>query len=279
MRRTIAGPNRWGLLLWAGIALIGGLVALPFWFVLTGSVKVPQEIIARVPTLFPHSFTMQHYDKLLAASDYAAYMANSVIVAVASTFLTLLLAIPAGYAFFRLTFRGRAALYRVILLAYAFPSIVVLVPLFAMFARWGLIDSLVALVLVNTAFALPFAIWMLRAFFAQIPPEIEEAARMDGGPPLTVLRRILLPLIAPGVGAVAVFAFVTSWTEYVFASVMILSDARRTVPVGFSGIIGQYQVDWGLLLAGATLAILPVVAVFALIGRWFVTGLTEGAVK
>jgi len=279
MTRPYRWPNRWAVLLWAGLAVIGGLVALPFWFVLTGSVKAPQEIIARVPTLFPQSFTTQHYDKLLAASDYAAYMANSVIVAVASTVLTLLLAIPAGYAFFRLTFRGRDALYRVILLAYAFPSIVVLVPLFAMFARWGLIDSLLALVLVNTAFALPFAIWMLRAFFAQIPPEIEEAARMDGGPPLTILRRILLPLIAPGVGAVAVFAFVTSWTEYVFASVMILSDARRTVPVGFSGIIGQYQVDWGLLLAGASLAILPVVVVFALIGRWFVSGLTEGAVK
>ncbi len=102
---------------------------------------------------------------------------------------------------------------------------------------------------------------------------------MDGGPPLVILRRILLPLIAPGVGAVAVFAFVTAWTEYVFASVMILSDAKRTVPVGFSGIIGQYQVDWGLLLAGASLAILPVVILFAFIGRWFVAGLTEGAVK
>jgi multiple sugar transport system permease protein len=167
----------------------------------------------------------------------------------------------------------------VILLAYAFPSIVVLVPLFAMFAKMNLIDSRFALVLVNTAFALPFAIWMLRAFFAQIPPDIEEAARMDGGPPLTILRRILLPLIAPGMGAVAVFAFVTSWTEYVFASVMILSDALRTVPVGFAGIIGQYQVDWGLLLAGASLAILPVVAIFAIIGKWFVAGLTEGAVK
>lgn len=89
----------------------------------------------------------------------------------------------------------------------------------------------------------------------------------------------MIPLTAPGIAAVAIFAFVTSWTEYVFASVMILSDARRTIPVGFSGIIGQYQVDWGLLLAGASLAILPVVIVFAFIGRWFVTGLTEGAVK
>jgi len=269
----------WTMLLWAGVVAIVGLVALPFWLVVSGSIKNPQEIIARTPTIFPESFTVQHYDKLLSVSDYATYMFNSVFVALASTALTLALAIPAGYAFFRMKFRGRETLYRLILLAYAFPSIVVLVPLFALFARIGLIDSRLALILVNTAFALPFAIWMLRAFFEQIPPEIEEAARLDGGPPLTILRRILLPLIGPGVGAVAIFAFVTSWTEYVFASIMILSDAKRTVPVGFSGIIGQYQVDWGLLLAGASLAILPVVLVFALIGRWFVTGLTEGAVK
>lgn len=272
-------PTGWSLVLWGGIAVIGGLIVVPFWLVLSGSIKAPHEIISRNPTVFPQSFTTQHYEKLLAASDYATYMLNSVVVALASTLLTLVLAIPAGYAFFRLEFRGRETLYRAILLAYAFPSMVVLVPLFAMFARFGLVDSRAALILVNTAFALPFAIWMLRAFFAQIPPEIEEAARLDGGSPLTILRRILLPLIAPGVGAVAIFAFVTSWTEYVFASVMILSDAKRTLPVGFSGIIGQYQVDWGLLLAGASLAIVPVVVLFALIGRWFVTGLTEGAVK
>ena len=272
-------PLFWRIALLLGIVVIGALVVLPFWFVLTGSIKIPQEIIARTPTVFPESFTLQHYEKLLAASDYGAYLLNSVVVALSSTVLTLLLAIPAGYAFFRLSFRGRETLYRVILLAYAFPSIVVLVPVFALFARFSLIDTRAGLVLVNTAFALPFAIWMLRAFFSQIPPEIEEAARMDGGPPLTVLRRILLPLIMPGVGAVAVFAFVASWTEYVFASVLILSDDRRTVPVGFAGIIGQYQIDWGLLLAGASLAILPVVALFAFIGRWFVSGLTEGAVK
>lgn len=269
----------WTAALWAGVAFFGALIGLPFWWVLSGSFKIPQEIIARVPTMIPESFTLQHYDKLLAASQYGTYMANSLIVAVASTLITLALAIPAGYAFFRLNFRGRETLYRMILLAYAFPSIVVLVPLFGMFAKLGLIDTRLALVIVNVAFALPFAIWMLRAFFAQIPREIEEAARLDGGPTLTVLRRILLPLIVPGVGAVAVFAFVASWTEYVFASLMILTDARRTVPVGFSGIIGQYQVDWGLLLAGASLAIMPVVILFAFIGRWFVSGLTEGAVK
>lgn len=269
----------WNVVLIAGLLFFVALVGLPFWWVVSGSFKIPQEIIARVPTLFPQSFTLEHYQKLLSSSDYGTYLVNSLVVSSLSAFITLLLAIPAGYAFFRLEFKGRETYYRIILLAYAFPSIVVLIPLFGMFAKAGLVDTRLALIIVNVAFALPFAIWMLRSFFASIPKEIEEAARLDGGPPLTVLRRIMIPLTAPGIAAVAIFAFVTSWTEYVFASVMILSDARRTIPVGFSGIIGQYQVDWGLLLAGASLAILPVVIVFAFIGRWFVTGLTEGAVK
>ena len=275
MRRS----RTWTLILAAGLAFFVALVGLPFWWVVSGSFKLPQEIIARVPTMIPRSFTWQHYDRLLSSSDYGTYLVNSLIVSSLSALITLMLAIPAGYAFFRLRFWGREALYRAILLAYAFPSIVVLIPLFTMFARMGLVDTRLSLVIVNVAFALPFAIWMLRSFFGSIPKEIEEAARLDGGPPLTVLWRIMIPLTAPGIAAVAIFAFVTSWTEYVFASVMILSDARRTIPVGFSGIIGQYQVDWGLLLAGASLAVVPVVIVFALIGRWFVTGLTEGAVK
>ncbi len=270
---------RWNMALAGVLFMLVALIVLPFWFVLTGSIKEPSEIIARTPTMIPQSFSLQHYVKLLSASDYPLYMMNSMIVATASTVITLLLAIPAGYAFFRMAFAGRETLYRAILLAYAFPSIVILIPLFGIFAKLGLIDTRLALVLVNVAFALPFAIWMLRSFFAGIPIEIEEAARLDGGAPLTVLRRIMIPLVAPGIAAVAVFTFVTSWTEYVFASVMILSDAKRPMPVGFSGIIGQYQIDWGLLLAGASLSILPVVILFAFVGRWFVAGLTEGAVK
>ena len=267
------------LALGAAILFLLVLIALPFWWVLSSSIKVPAEIIARVPTMVPHSFTLQHFQKLLGGSDYPVYMVNSLIVAGLSTLITLLLAVPAAYAFFRLAFPGREMLYRVILLAYAFPSIVVLIPLFGMFAKLGLIDTLTALVVVNVAFALPFSIWMLRSFFAGVPKEIEEAAVMDGAPPTVILRRIMIPLIAPGIASVGIFAFISAWTEYVFASVLILSDVKRTVPVGFSGIIGQYQIDWGLLLAGAGLAVLPVVILFAFVGRWFVSGLTEGAVK
>lgn len=267
------------LLLGLSFLFIVLLVALPFWWVFTGSFKLPQEIIARTPTFFPHSFTLDHYIRLIARSAYATYVVNSLIVALCSTLFTLLIAVPAAYAFFRMEFPGRETIYRIILLAYAFPSIVVLIPLFGMLAKIGMIDTLPALMLVNVTFALPFSIWMLRSFFASVPKEIEEAAIMDGAGPVTLLRRVMIPLIAPGIASVGIFAFISSWTEYVFASVLIISDVKRTVPVGFSGIIGQYQIDWGLLLAGAGLAVLPVIILFAFIGRWFVSGLTEGAVK
>lgn len=275
MRRTIGQS----LSLYGGLLLIVLVIGLPFWWVVTGSIKLPKEIIQRVPTMVPQSFTLQHFEKLLQASDFPVYLLNSMVVALFSTAFTVVLALPAAYAFFRMEFPGRDALYRTILLAYAFPSVVVLIPLYGLFARVGLIDSPVALVIVNVAFALPFSIWMMRSFLASVPREIEEAAVVDGASTITVLVRILMPLIAPGIASVAIFAFISSWTEYLFASVLIVSDARRTIPVGFAGIIGQYQIDWGLLLAGATAAIIPVVILFALVGRWFVSGLTDGAVK
>jgi len=271
--------NWLNFLLLLGLLVLLALIAGPFWLVLTSSFKQAAEIIAPQPTFWPHSFTLDHYYKLIATSPYLRYLGNSLIVAGSSTVIVMVLAAPAAYAFFRLKFIGREFFYRLILLTYAFPSIVILIPLFGMMAKLGLIDTLIALILVNIAFALPFSIWMLRSFFATVPKEIEEAALMDGASPVKILTLIMLPLIAPGIASVAIFAFITSWTEYVFASVLIISDVKRTLPVGFSGMIGQYQIDWGLLLAGAGLAVLPVVVLFAFVARWFVSGLTEGAIK
>lgn len=275
MKRTVLQS----LSLYSGLLFLVLIIGMPFWWVVTGSVKLPREIIQRVPTMFPQSFTTQHFEKLLQSSAFPTYLVNSIAVALFSTAVTVVLALPAAYAFFRMEFPGRNALYRMILLAYAFPGVVVLIPLYGLFSWAGLIDSRASLIVVNVAFALPFSIWMMRSFLATVPKEIEEAAIIDGAPTTTILLRILMPLIAPGIASVAIFAFISSWTEYLFASVLIVSDAHRTIPVGFAGIIGQYQIDWGLLLAGATAATIPVVILFALVGRWFVSGLTEGAVK
>jgi len=263
----------------SGLLGLAVLVLLPFWWIATGSVKAPQEIIARTPTLVPHSFTLRHFEKLLGASDYPRYLGNSLVVGLCSAAITVVLSVLAAYGFYRLRFPGRDILFRAVLVAYAFPGILILIPLYGMMSGVGLIDTPGALVVVNVTFASPFAIWMMRSFFAAIPAELEEAALIDGASRLTILARIMVPLAAPGIASVAIFAFIASWTEYLFASVLILSDANRTLPVGFAGIIGQYQIDWGLLLAGATLATVPVVVLFGVVGRWFIAGLTAGAVK
>ena len=264
-----------------GVAVFALLfvVIAPFYYVVTSSFKEPQAIIARVPTLLPLPLTLEHYQKLLRSSDFPTYLANSLWVAAGTMLICVVLSTLAAYGLYRLRLPGRTAMFRVILVTYAFPGVLLLIPLYGMLSSLKLVDSLLALVIVNVTFTAPFAVWMLQAFFGTIPDELEEAAASDGASRLQTLTRIVLPLAAPGVASVAIFAFITSWTEYMFASVLILSDANRTVPVGLAGIIGQYQVDWGLLLAGATLTTLPVLILFSLVGRNFIEGLTAGAVK
>jgi ABC-type glycerol-3-phosphate transport system permease component len=255
------------------------VVIAPFYWIFTSSIKIPQEIIAQIPTLVPNSFTLQHYSKLFSSSAFPQYLANSTLVALLTMVITVVLSTLAAYSLYRLRFPGRDFLFKIILVTYAFPGVLVLIPLYDLMSRLHLVDNRFALVIVNVTFAAPFAVWMLQAFFRTIPYELEEAAALDGADRLNIMLRIMLPLAAPGVASIAIYAFITSWTEYMFASILIISDANRTLPVGLAGIIGQYQVDWGLLLAGATITTLPVLLLFSLIGRHFVEGLTTGAVK
>jgi multiple sugar transport system permease protein len=270
---------RRNLLLGLSIVILMILVLAPFYWIFSSSIKAPQEIIARKPTLFPQSFTTQHYSKLLNDSPFPTYMRNSLIVAAGTMVITVFLSTLAAYGLYRMRFPGRKMLFRIILITYAFPGVLLLVPLYQMMVALGLVDRLLALVIVDVTLASPFAVWMLQAFFRTIPQELEEAAALDGATRLGIIIRIMLPLAAPGVASIAIFAFIISWTEYLFASILIISEANRTVPVGLAGIIGQYQVDWGLLLAGATVTTLPVLVLFGLVGRNFVEGLTAGAVR
>jgi len=271
--------RRASFVLIVGLAALLFVVLVPFYWIFTSSIKIPQEIIARTPTLIPQSFSLQHYDKLMNSSQFPVYLRNSTMVALATMGVTLLLCTPAAYALYRMRLPGRRTLFRIILITYAFPGILLLIPLYSMMSSLRLIDTLYALVIVNVTFAAPFAVWLLQAFFQTIPPEIEESAALDGANRLQILLHIIIPLTAPGLASVAIFAFITSWTEYMFSSVLIISEQYRTVPVGLAGIVGQYQVDWGLLLAGASVTTLPVLVLFALVGRYFISGLTAGAVK
>ncbi len=255
------------------------LIIAPFYWIYSSSVKESTEIVSLSPTIFPETLTLTHYANLLSSSDYPIYLTNSVVVSVSTMAITVVLATSAAYGLYRLPFPGSKTLYRMILLAYIFPGSLLLIPLYVMLSSLNLLDTQLALIIINVTFAAPFSVWLLRAFFASIPFELEEAASLDGASWLQTLLRVVLPLASPGVASVAIFAFITSWTEYMFASILIISDANRTLPVGLAGIIGQYVIDWGLLLAGAGATTLPIILLFVLIGRYFVQGLLEGGVK
>ncbi|HEY42432.1 MAG TPA: carbohydrate ABC transporter permease [Anaerolineae bacterium] len=255
------------------------LVLGPFYWIITTSFKPTAEIYDPVPTLFPQKWVLDHYKNLIMGTNYLYYLRNSTAVAIVTVVLTLIVSSSAAYALHRPAFPGKALLSRLILLSYMFPGILLLVPLYQMLTKLGLIDKLISLPLVMVAFTCPMSTWLLATFFSFIPREVEESALMDGASRVRVLTQIIIPLLKPGLAAVGIFVFVISWGEYMFASVFINSEVLKTLPVGLAALIDQYRLDWGLLAAGATAITVPVIILFALMGRRFVEGLISGAVK
>jgi multiple sugar transport system permease protein len=184
------------VLIIAAVILLMFIVVAPFYYVVTSSFKTPAEIIARTPTLIPNSFTLEHYAKLLRSSPFPIYMLNSVIVALGTMAICVVLSTLAAYGLYRLQLPGSKFLFRVILVTYAFLGVLLLIPLYGMLSSLGLIDRLAALVIVNVTFTAPFAVWMLQAFFTTIPLELEEAAALDGASRLQTLWRVVLILFS-----------------------------------------------------------------------------------
>jgi multiple sugar transport system permease protein len=264
---------------WLLIAVLLVLVFAPFYWIAVSSLKTPPEVIRYPPTLFPQVFTLRNFQTLFTATDYPRYLWNSLFIALTTTLITVPMATLASYAIYRLDFPGRFTILKMLIGAYVFPSILLLIPLFQIMVQIGLINSLWSLIVANVTFTAPFSVWLMRAFLESIPLELEEAAAIDGAGFFETLGYVILPVLRPGMATIAIFTFITVWTEYPFASQFIIDDAKRPLPVGLAAIIGQYQIDWGLLAAGAVFMALPVVVMFAFVGRYFVEGLTAGALK
>ena len=271
--------NNSKILFYISLSIIFIVFFFPFFWIISSSIKSPEEIISKNPTYFPLSFTIEHYYKLLITSDMLRYLLNSLIVSFSSMIISVILSLLAAYGLHKLKFYGNQLVEQSLLVTYAFPGVILLIPMYLMLSKIGFLNTYFALIIINVTFASPFAVWMLKAFFRMIPNEIEEAAYIDGASRYVVISRIIVPLAAPGIASVSIFCFIISWTEYLFASILISGDDLKTLPVGLAGIVGQYQIDWGFLLSGAVLASLPVIVLFVFIGKYFVSGLTEGAVK
>jgi multiple sugar transport system permease protein len=264
---------------WGAMAVLMVLVLGPLYWVTVSSLKSREEILRRTPTLIPEDVTFESFRQLFTATDYRTYLTNSFIVALLTAGVTVLVAFLGAYGLYRLRIPGGEKIAGLVLLSYMIPGTLLLVPLYQVFAELRIVNTHTALVLVNVAFTAPFCTWLLRGFLQAVPREIDEAAAVDGAGPLRTMLSVVLPLMAPGLATVAVYAFVYSWTEFVFASQLLIDDDLKTLPIGLSAIMGQYTVNWGLLMAGTVCTMVPAVVAFLFVGKYFVGGLTAGAVK
>jgi multiple sugar transport system permease protein len=247
------------------------------WLVLT-SFKSNADIAAFPVRYLPGEATLDHYRMLLARTSFAGNLLNSLIIALGAVALGLSVSIPAAYAFSRFRFHGRRFLMTQFLVINMFPIVLIIIPLFVLMRQFGLLDTFIGIILGHSTFAIPFSIWMLTSYMNAIPPELDEAARIDGASRVQTLFKVLLPVIMPGVVTTAIYIFVTSWNEYLFA-MMLSGQNVRTVTVALQLFIGEFTVQWGLLTAGGTLIAIPVTILFLAVQKRLAGGLTAGAVK
>ena len=261
------------------IVLIMFIFLAPFLWILIASFRPNMELV-RNQTLIPQNITLENYVSLFAKSAYWKWVINSFIVSLYTVILSLPLIVAGAYSVYRTQFRGRNVLSFFLLSVYIFPTALLVVPIFKIFNGLSLIDSHLGCALMNTAFAVPFGIWLLQAFLRSLPPELEEVAAVDGISKIRTLFQIIIPQVAPGIIAIAMFAFIVSWTEYLIAMTLLLSNDLHTLPIGLTGIVfGQYRVNWGFAAAGAVGSALPVFILFLIVGRWFIRGISAGAIK
>ena len=261
------------------LALVATLA--PVYWMITISFKREIDQFAVPPRWFSFSPTREHYADAFLARSFGQYLFNSLFVAASSTVCALVLGTLAAYSLvrFRLPYRLDRKLALWILSTRMFPAIVTAVPLFLIMRDLRLVNTRLSLVIVYTAFNLPFVVWMMRGFFVEVPRELEEAAMVDGDTRLGALRRVLLPLVAPGMAATAVFCLIISWNEFLFALVLTQTDAAMTLPVGIAGRVTQYEIKWGVMSAAGVVAMLPILVFAMAVQRYLVRGLSLGAVK
>jgi multiple sugar transport system permease protein len=262
------------------LALLVALVVVPFLWMLVGSFRPTYEHMQRQGTsLRIENPTTENYRRLFAEYDFARYFLNSTLVALVTAIFATSVSAFAGYSLARFHFPGRGLVGFLILTTQMLPSVAIIIPLFLWFKQFGLIDSYWALLIAYNAFAIPFCTWMLRGFFASIPPELEEAAQVDGASQLHAFLKIVLPLSAPGLLATAIFSFILAWQEFLFAVTFTSRAELRTLTVGIASMRGKDVIDWGLLNAGVVVTTIPLAILFVMVQRYLVQGLTAGAIK
>jgi multiple sugar transport system permease protein len=274
----IASGRRRIVFIAALTAAAAAFLAPQLWL-LSLSLKSKAGVYEYPPRWLPADPSLANYGFALTRTQVPWYLWNSAIVAVLAAAATLAVAVPAAYVISRERFHGRQPLMAALLAVQMVSPVILLVPIYGALERLGLIDTRAGLILVYAAMQVPFTVWVLKNFFDAVPRSIFEAARLDGASRARTLWTIVLPLIGPGLGATAIFNLAAYWSEFSLALVLLDSQERFTMPLGLFSFQSAYETDWQLLAAASFIALVPVLAAFVLLQRFFVAGLTAGAVK
>ncbi len=277
--------------LWKRLALHAVLLAItfatlyPVLWVIKMALTPSQAFALTANPLPPWPPSFANFAHVVSTHDMAGHwlfgrqLLNSVVVSAATTVLGIALACTAGYAFSRFAFPGREAGLKGMLVTQMFPGVVMAIPLYILLDQLHLLNNLIGLCFVYSTTAIPFCVWMLKGYFDTIPKDLEEAAIMDGASQWTVFTRVVLPLSRPAIAVTALFSFMTAWNEYILAFTFMNNETAYTLPVALQQYVGDYSTEWGHFAAGAILVSIPVMALFMVLQRHLVEGLTSGGVK
>lgn len=256
------------------------LIAFPLFWMIVTSLKPASELFTRPPTFFPSEYTLANYERLLFDTHFPTFFMNSSIVALGTTLLVIVVATLGAYSLVTFRYRGRRLLAQAVLFTYLLPSVILVIPLYLVMARLGLVNSLLGLVICYATFALPFALWLLRSFMAAIPIDLESAAMIDGASRIRAFIDVILPQALPGIISTALFTFIVAWNEYLFALVLINRQLSMTLPVGvFSVLINPHQIEWGLMMTASVMMSVPLIIAFSFLQKHLTRGFGAGAVK
>lgn len=274
LRRALPGAAAYLVLIFFSV-----FVLVPVLWMVSTAFKTAQETMTNPPVWIPKTITFEAFGHLWSEYPFTQFFKNSFIITMLSMVVSVVCACLAGYGLTRFHFRGRSAMMTFVLVTQMFPSVMLLVPFYSIISQFGLIDTHLGLILVYTSFTTPFCTWMMLGFFKSLPLDLDEAARIDGASVWQTFWRVILPLTLPGIASTCIYSFITSWNEYMFAFILTRSPDMRTLSVGIAEMNGYQQVLWNDMMAASLIASLPLIVLFVCLQRYFISGLTAGAVK
>jgi multiple sugar transport system permease protein len=278
--RNLAAKGFWQTpLTYIALILVAIIVLFPIYWMLISSLKFTPELFVKPPTWVPRKPTLSNFNAIFKNPLFLRYLLNSVIVALMTTAVSIVIAALAGYGWGKMKFPGREATLIFVLVSQLLPVVALVIPLFQILKRLLILNTYPGLTVAYLVYTIPLSSWLLKGFFQELPEEILDSAKVDGCSHFLAFFRIALPLVRPAIAATAIYCFIMSWQEFFFALSFMFDDEMKTLTVGILGFMGQYKVSWNELMAGSFVSVLPTAIAFLFVQKHFVAGLTKGAIK